>query len=85
MNPFETRLLGNTGIKIPSLRFGGAPLGQLFEKVEHLQAIEILDLAYVSGISYFDTLPWCGHGLSEHRLGNLLHKKTVLSLSFAPK
>ena len=40
MNPFETRLLGNTGIKIPSLGFGGAPLGELFEKVEHLQAIK---------------------------------------------
>jgi len=75
MNPFETRLLGNTGIKIPSLGFGGAPLGELFEKVEHLQAIETLDEAYASGIRYYDTAPWYGHGLSEHRLGNLLHQK----------
>ena len=75
MNPFETRLLGNTGIKIPSLGFGGAPLGELFEKVEHLQAIETLDEAYASGIRYYDTAPWYGHGLSEHRLGNLLYQK----------
>jgi len=43
MNPFETRLLGNTGIKIPLLGFGGAPLGELFEIVEHKQAVETLD------------------------------------------
>ena len=75
MNYFETRLLGNTGIKIPSMGFGGAPLGELFEKVEHLQAVETLDEAYASGIRYFDTAPWYGHGLSEHRIGNLLQQK----------
>lgn len=75
MNPFETRLLGNTGIKIPLLGFGGAPLGELFEIVEHKQAVETLDEAYASGIRYYDTAPWYGHGLSEHRLGNLLYQK----------
>ena len=75
MNPFETRLLGNTGIKIPSLGFGGAPLGELFEKVEHRQAVETLKEAYSAGIRYYDTAPWYGHGLSEHRLGNLLQQK----------
>ena len=75
MNPFETRLLGNTGIKIPLLGFGSAPLGELFEIVEHKQAVETLDEAYASGIRYYDTAPWYGHGLSEHRLGNLLYQK----------
>ncbi len=75
MNPFETRLLGNTGIKITSLGFGGAPLGELFEKVEHRQAVETLKEAYTVGIRYYDTAPWYGHGLSEHRLGNMLQQK----------
>jgi len=26
-------------------------------------------------IRYYDTAPWYGHGLSEHRLGNLLYQK----------
>ena len=75
MNPFDTKILGKTGVKTPLLGFGGAPLGELFEKVEHLQAVETLDEAYASGIRYYDTAPWYGHGLSEHRLGNMLQQK----------
>lgn len=75
MNPFEKQILGNTGVKIPILGFGGAPLGELFEKVEHRQAFETLKEAYAAGIRYYDTAPWYGHGLSEHRLGNLLQQK----------
>ena len=75
MNPFETKILGKTGVKTPLLGFGGAPLGELFEKVEHLQAVETLNEAYDSRIRYYDTAPWYGHGLSEHRLGNLLRQK----------
>ncbi|GIT62656.1 MAG: hypothetical protein Ct9H300mP21_02020 [Pseudomonadota bacterium] len=85
MNPFETRLLGNTGIKIPSLGFGGAPLGEFFEKVEHLQEIETLDEAFSSGIRYYDTAPWYGHGLSEHRLGNLLPQKNRHEYILSPQ
>ena len=75
MNPFETRVLGNTDVEIPVLGFGGAPLGELFEKVEHQQAVETLNEAYAAGIRYYDTAPWYGHGLSEHRLGNVLRRK----------
>ena len=42
-------------------------LPELFEKVEHLRAIETLDEAYASGIRYYDTAPWYGHGLSTPR------------------
>ena len=30
MNPFETRELGKTGVKLTQLGFGSAPLGELF-------------------------------------------------------
>ena len=75
MNPFDRKILGNTGVKTPLLGFGGAPLGELFEKVEHRQAVETLKEAYTAGIRYYDTAPWYGHGLSEHRLGNMLQQK----------
>ena len=75
MNPFDTKILGKTGVKTPLLGFGGAPLGELFEKVEHRQAVETLKEAYAAGIRYYDTAPWYGHGLSEHRLGNMLQQK----------
>ena len=76
MNHLDKRFLGNTGIKLPLLGFGGAPLGELFKKVEALQVEETLNQAYDSGIRYYDTAPFYGHGLSEHRLGHMLRQKT---------
>jgi len=75
MNQLDKRFLGKTGVKLPMLGFGGAPLGELFKKVELPQAEETLNQAYDSGIRYFDTAPWYGHGLSEHRLGHMLRQK----------
>ena len=75
MNHLDKRFLGNTGVKLPLLGLGGAPLGDLFKKVEVLQVEETLNQAYDSGIRYYDTAPWYGHGLSEHRLGHMLRQK----------
>ena len=75
MNHLDKRFLGNTSVKLPLLGFGGAPIGELFKKVEVLQVEEILNQAYDSGIRYYDTAPWYGHGLSEHRLGYMLRQK----------
>ena len=83
MDPLQTRRLGNTAAEIPILGFGGAPLGELFEKVDEAQSTETLDTAYSLGIRYYDTAPWYGHGLSEHRTGGLLrcHPKKEFILS----
>ena len=75
MNHLDKRFLGKTGIKLPILGFGGAPLGELFKKVSHPQAEEALQQAYDNGVRYFDTAPFYGHGLSEHRLGHMLYQK----------
>ena len=72
MNHLKKRFLGKTGLKLPLLGFGGAPLGELFKKVSLPQANETLNQAYESGIRYYDTAPLYGHGLSEHRLGQML-------------
>ena len=76
MNQLEKGFLGKTRLKLPMLGFGGAPLGELFKKVEFAQADETLNQAYDSGIRYYDTAPFYGHGLSEHRLGHMLRQKT---------
>ena len=34
-----------------------------------------LNTSYDSGFRYYDTAPWYGHGLSEHRIGSLLRNK----------
>ena len=85
MDPLQTRRLGNTAAELPILGFGGAPLGELFEKVDEAQSTETLDTAYSLGIRYYDTAPWYGHGLSEHRTGGLLRSHPKKSSSFLQK
>lgn len=75
MKPIPSRPLGHTGIKLPALGFGGAPLGELFQRIKEDDAQETLQAAWSCGIRYFDTAPWYGHGLSEHRIGHLLRQQ----------
>ena len=66
------RNLGKTKIKCPEIGFGGAPIGNLFKKLSDLQANRILEKAQKCNISFYDTSPFYGYGLSEVRLGNFL-------------
>jgi D-threo-aldose 1-dehydrogenase len=75
MMPITSRPLGHTGIKLPALGLGGAPLGELFQRIKEDDAQEMLQAAWNCGIRYFDTAPWYGHGLSEHRIGHLLRQQ----------
>ncbi len=68
----QKRSLGKTDIKLTSIGFGGAPIGDLFEKLEESICYEVLEKSYNSKINIFDTSPLYGYGLSEHRLGNFL-------------
>ena len=54
------------------LGLGGAPLGNLFEAVNDLDARQLVEAAWHSGCRTFDTAPHYGHGLSERRLGDAL-------------
>jgi len=56
------------------LGFGGAPLGDMFAKVDEATAEATLAAAWESGIRYFDTAPHYGAGLSEHRFGAFLRQ-----------
>src|SRR2546430_2802378 len=51
---------------------GGAPLGTLFRAVTDDDALATIQHALTAGVTYFDTAPHYGHGLSEHRFGNAL-------------
>lgn len=67
-----SRQIGNTGLMVTELGFGGAPLGNLYAPLGDAQAEATVRRAYDGGIRYFDTAPYYGHGLSEHRLGHAL-------------
>src|SRR3954465_3533194 len=57
------------------LGFGGAPLGNMFARVDEAQAEATLQAAWDTGIRYFDTAPHYGAGLSEHRFGAMLRQR----------
>jgi D-threo-aldose 1-dehydrogenase len=51
---------------------GCASLGNIFQTYAESDARETFAAAWTAGVRYFDTAPWYGHGLSEHRLGTAL-------------
>jgi D-threo-aldose 1-dehydrogenase len=51
---------------------GCASLGNIFQAYTEAEARETFAAAWDAGVRYFDTAPWYGHGLSEHRLGTAL-------------
>jgi D-threo-aldose 1-dehydrogenase len=75
MDPFKTRQLGRTTVSLPQFGFGGAGLGNLFDDIEEATADETLAAAWDEGVRYYDTSPWYGRGLSEHRFGRALFRK----------
>ena len=66
------RKLGKTDMKLTALGFGGAPLGNLFKKLNESTSYKLIENSLKSKINMFDTSPFYGCGLSEHRLGNYL-------------
>ena len=75
MLKMQKRKLGNTNIHLSSLGFGAGPIGDLFENLDERSCYNILENAYNSNFNLFDTSPFYGNGLSEHRTGNFL--KTI--------
>jgi len=74
-NPIETRRLARTGHALSVLGLGTAPLGSLYAKVSDAGARDTIAAAWYAGIRFFDTAPFYGHGLAEHRLGEALRDK----------
>ncbi|MDZ5695961.1 aldo/keto reductase [Chelativorans sp. M5D2P16] len=56
-------------VTLTRLGFGGAPIGNLYRRVEEEDAQAALQAAYDGGVRYFDTAPQYGLGLSEGRVG----------------
>ena len=73
MDPFALRRLGRTSLELPRLGMGGAALGNIFNVVPEDQADATMDAAWDAGVRFYDTSPWYGRGLSEHRMGRGLY------------
>lgn len=75
MENISRRALGRRGVAVTEVGFGGAPLGELFERVSEDEAQATLQAAWDAGVRYFDTAPFYGFGKSEHRIGRFLREK----------
>ena len=60
------------GLEVALIGFGGAPLGDLFARLDEGEAQETVVAALAAGVNFVDTSPLYGHGLSEHRIGAAL-------------
>ena len=75
MNPFEKVTIGDTGVEVPRLGLGTAPLSGmvlgdgLYGGTAHEEAVRIIDRAREVGVSYVDTAPLYGNGRAEARVG----------------
>jgi len=65
----QTRLLGQTGLRLPVLSFGASSLGQEFRPVTLDEAIRSVHVALDCGLNFIDTSPFYGRGMSEVLLG----------------
>ena len=70
--PSTGKTLPIAGIRLPPLGLGCAALGNLYATVSEADAAATLTAAWAGGLTYFDTAPLYGHGLSERRLGDWL-------------
>lgn len=68
----DRRQVGGTALSLPPMGFGAAHLGGMFTRVPGDLARATLQAAWDGGIRYFDTAPFYGLGLSEHRTGDFL-------------
>ena len=72
MSTTKPRLLNkrtSRSVPLTQMGFGGAPIGNLYKKVEESDAQAALSAAYDCGVRYFDTAPQYGLGRSETRFG----------------
>ena len=70
-----SRNIIQTKLSLPIFGFGSAHLGEMYNLVDEATAHKTLEAAWNAGIRYYDTAPWYGRGLAEHRLGGFLRTK----------
>ena len=81
----EKRRIGNTDLEATIVSLGCGSIGNLYRAASRADYEATMDVAWGSGIRYFDTAPRYGHGLSERRLGDFLRGKPRASYVVSTK
>lgn len=72
MKATTKRRFGKHGLEVTAMGFGAAPIGNFLRPIDDETADAMVRRAHAAGLTYFDTAPLYGHGLSELRLGHAL-------------
>lgn len=75
MNLTKKRKFQRAEVSVSEISTGTVQVGNLFRALSNQQAEELLVRSWDYGSRYFDTAPFYGHGLSEHRVGHYLQSK----------
>ncbi len=68
----DRRQAGRTALQLPPFGFGTAHLGGMYNRVSGETAHAVMQAAWDGGVRFFDSAPWYGRGLCEHRAGDFL-------------
>ncbi len=82
MDPLELTEIGTTGLKVSRLGIGGVALGS---STTNDVAAATLQKCIDLGVSYFDTAPVYGSGVSEQRYGEILSQVPRSSFTISTK
>jgi D-threo-aldose 1-dehydrogenase len=74
VSPDATRALGRNPLRVSVLGLGCGPFGNLLADAADADLHAASAAARGAGVTYFDTAPFYGHGLSEHRIGECLRR-----------
>lgn len=77
--------IAGTGLEVSQLGAGTASLGNVFGEVAEGAAEELVTAALENGVTYFDTAPLYGNGLSERRLGAALRQHPHAGVTLSTK
>lgn len=85
VNVDDRRTLARTALALPRFGVGTAPIGNPGGDVSEVAAQETLQAAWQAGVRYFDTAPFYGHTLAEHRLGQFLRQQARHEFTISTK
>jgi D-threo-aldose 1-dehydrogenase len=75
MNVADKTVAPRGHLALTRMGLGCAQLGGLYQPIDEAEARATVDAAWDLGIRYFDTAPYYGFTLSEHRLGAALRQR----------
>lgn len=70
----QFRKLGNTGLDVSVLAFGGSSLGSEFKEIDESEGVRTVHVAIDNGINLIDTAPYYGLTRAETVLGKALRE-----------